>query len=182
MEIERKWHMLHAPELPVLSRTRMSQSYLSLLPEVRIRRYENLLRGEADRFDLTIKSEGTLARDEIIKPLTAEEYDALLRMTNGLAPIVKDHRTYDYEGHELEFSVVDSDRAGGFTYAEIEFPSVEDARAFTAPDWFGEETTEQKGVRMKEYWRQTRLCPTDSSSCFFEQSGVSYESDTRTKG
>ena len=37
MEIERKWHMPHAPELPALTHTRMSQSYLSLTPEVRIR-------------------------------------------------------------------------------------------------------------------------------------------------
>ena len=157
MEIERKWHMLRAPELPERSHTRMSQSYLSLLPEVRIRRYEDLAHGTPDRFDLMIKSEGTLAREEIIKPLSAEEYETLLRMTGACEPIVKDHRTYDYQGFELEFSTVDADRAEGFTYAEVEFPTMEAARAFAAPDWFGGETTEQQGVRMKEYWKKTRL-------------------------
>lgn len=36
-----------------------------------------------ERCDLTIKSEGTIAREEIIKPLSAEEYEILLRMTGG---------------------------------------------------------------------------------------------------
>lgn len=157
MEIERKWHMPHAPALPARTHTRMSQSYLSLTPEVRIRKYEDLMNGAPERYDLTIKSEGTLAREEIVKPLTAEEYAILLRMTGGCAPIVKDHRSYDYEGYELEFSTVDEGRAGGFTYAEVEFPSVEAARSFVPPAWFGEETTEQQGFRMKSYWKTTRL-------------------------
>ncbi len=156
MEIERKWHMKRAPELPERSHTRVSQSYLSVAPEVRIRKYEDLASGADARYDLTIKSEGTLAREEIVKPLSAEEYEILLRMTGGAAPIVKDHRTYDYAGYELEFSAVDPELAGGFTYAEVEFPTVEAAEAFEAPDWFGEETTEQRGFRMKSYWEKTR--------------------------
>ena len=115
------------------------------------------MHGAPNRYDLTIKSDGMLVRDEIIKDLSAEEYEALLRMTDGRAPVVKDHRTYDYEGRELEFSVVDPERDTGFTYAEIEFPSIEAANAFTPPAWFGTETTEQRSFRMREYWRQTRL-------------------------
>ncbi len=157
MEIERKFHMLRAPELPARTHTRMSQSYLSLLPEVRIRRYEDLMGGAPERWELTIKSEGTLAREEINKPLTAEEYGILLRMTGDCPPIVKDHYTYDYEGCVLEFSTVDAGLETGFTYAEVEFPTLEAAAAFTPPEWFGEETTEQQGFRMKSYWKKTRL-------------------------
>ena len=157
MEIERKWHMLHAPALPALTHTRMHQSYLSLLPEVRIRRYEDLARGGPDRYDLTIKSEGTLAREEIIKELTAEEYRILLQICGGAPPIVKDHRTYEFEGYTLEYSVVDPGREGGFSYAEVEFPTLAEARAFRAPAWFGEEMTENTVFRMKHYWRDTRL-------------------------
>ena len=68
MEIERKWHMPHAPELPALTHTRMSQSYLSLTPEVRIRKYEDLMHGAPNRYDLTIKSDGTLVRDAFTPP------------------------------------------------------------------------------------------------------------------
>ena len=157
MEIERKWHMPRPPELSALTHTRMSQSYLSLTPELRIRRYEDLAGGSPDRYDLTIKSEGTLCREEIIKELTAEEYRVLLDMTGGLPPIVKDHRTYDWQGYTLEYSLVDPDRPGGFCYAEVEFPSVAEAEAFDPPDWFGPETTGEQGFRMKHYWQSTRL-------------------------
>ena len=157
MEIERKWHMKQEPKLLTLTHTRMSQSYLSLTPEVRIRRYEDLMHSTPDRYDLTIKSEGTLAREEIIKELTADEYRILLEMTGGLPPIVKDHKTFDWQGHMLEYSVVDAERGGGFSYAEIEFSSMEEAHAFVPPTWFGTETTEQQTFRMKTYWRDTRL-------------------------
>ncbi len=124
---------------------------------MRIRKYEDLMGGGWATYDLTIKSEGTLAREEIIKPLSAEEYEILLRMTGGCAPIVKDHRTYDYHGYELEYSTVDAGMDSSFTYAEVEFPSLEAARAFEPPAWFGTETTEEQGFRMKGYWKQTRL-------------------------
>ncbi|MBE7003527.1 MAG: adenylate cyclase [Ruminococcaceae bacterium] len=149
--------MPQPPELPERTHTRIAQSYLSLTPEVRIRKYEDLAGDTPASYDLTLKSEGTIAREEIIKPLTAEEYAILLRMGGDLPPIVKEHRTYEYQGFVLEFSSVDAERPEGFTYAEVEFPTLEDARAFEAPDWFGEETTEQQGFRMKSYWKKTRL-------------------------
>ncbi|MBQ9413240.1 MAG: adenylate cyclase [Oscillospiraceae bacterium] len=157
MEIERKWFMREPPALPEKSHTMVWQSYLSLLPEVRIRRYRDLLRSGPYRFDLTIKSEGVIAREEIIKDLTEEEYRILLEMNDGRAPIVKDHRTYAFGKYILEYSVVDPERPEGFTYAEVEFPTLEEAEAFQAPDWFGEETTHQPGRRMRSYWRMTRL-------------------------
>ena len=155
MEIERKWAMQKEPPLPPRCRLRVEQSYLSLSPEVRVRRYEDLGSREL-RYDLTIKSEGTIAREEIIKDLTEEEYRVLAAMAGG-EPIVKEYSNYDYQGRVLEFSVVDPGRQSGFTYAEVEFPTLEEAQAFQAPDWFGEETTHKPGARMKEYWRQPRL-------------------------
>ena len=157
MEIERKWRMKQPPALPELTHTRMYQSYLSLTPEVRIRRYEDLTRETPDRYDLTIKGEGTLAREEIIKALTEKEYHALLAMTGDAPPVVKDHRTYDWQGYTLEYSVVDPGRETAFSYAEVEFPNLEEAAAFSAPDWFGTESTEQSHFRMKYYWQDTRL-------------------------
>ena len=156
MEIERKWHMLRPPELPPLTHMRIAQSYLSLTPELRIRKYEDLMREGGVSYDLTIKSEGTMVREEITKELTEAEYRSLSGMLDGRAPIVKERFTYAFRGYVLEFSVVDAGLDSGFTYAEVEFPSVEEASAFAPPEWFGEETTEQEGVRMKAYWQQTR--------------------------
>ena len=157
MEIERKWHMKSFPELPVKTHTRMEQSYLSIVPELRIRKYTDLMGEKPDKFELTIKSEGTLAREEINKELTREEYEILLNMNGNLPPVVKDHRTYDYNGYVLEFSVVDPGRSTAFSYAEVEFPTVEEAEAFKPPEWFGRETTNAKDFRMRKYWQATRL-------------------------
>ena len=44
-----------------------------------------------------------------------------------------------------------------FFYGEIEFNSVEEADAFTAPDWFGEEVTSDPQYRMSNFWERTRL-------------------------
>ena len=155
MEIERKWARQAAPQLPPRCRLRVEQSYLSLTPEVRVRRYRDLDSGQV-RYDLTIKSEGTIAREEVIKELTEEEYAVLAAMAGG-DPIVKEYSNYDFEGRVLEYSAVDPGRESGFTYAEVEFPTLEEAEAFRAPAWFGRETTHEPGARMKEYWRQTRL-------------------------
>ncbi len=156
MEIERKWSMERAPDLPVRCHLRVEQSYLSLSPEVRIRRYEDLERAGAVSFDLTIKSDGTLAREEVIKELTEEEYHVLASLLK-LPPIVKDYTNYEMGGYVLEFSVVDPGRPGGFSYAEVEFPTLEEAERFQAPEWFGREMTYETPYKMKNYWRDTRL-------------------------
>ena len=46
-----------------------------------------------------------------------------------------------------------------FFYAEVEFPTVEAARAFTPPQdiGLGREMTEDEGFSMSRYWRKTRL-------------------------
>ncbi len=155
MEIERKWRMEKAPDLPPRCRLRVEQSYLCLYPEVRIRRYQDLDQG-SEHFDLTIKSEGTLAREEVIKELTAEEYRTLAALLD-CPPIVKEYTNYAYGDHVLEFSVVDPGSETGFTYAEVEFPTVEQAEAFEAPAWFGREMTYETPYKMKNYWRDTRL-------------------------
>lgn len=156
MEIERKWKMEQAPELPERCHLRVEQSYLSLSPEVRVRRYEDLSRPGEYRYDLTIKSEGTLAREEIIKELTWEEYGILTGMLD-CPPIIKDYTNYSLGEYVLEFSVVDPGREGGFSYAEVEFPTIQAAERFRAPEWFGREMTYETPYKMKNYWRDTRL-------------------------
>ena len=156
MEIERKWRMEQPPRLPERCHLRVEQSYLSLKPEVRVRRYEDLTKPGEYSYDLTIKSEGTLAREEIIKDLTEEEYRILAGMLD-CPPIVKDYTNYQLGDYVLEFSVVDPGYSEGFSYAEVEFPTVEEAEAFQAPDWFGREMTYETPYKMKNYWRDTRM-------------------------
>lgn len=152
MEIERKFRIAARPDLPVKESLRVEQSYLSITPEVRIRRY---CRGTETNYDLTIKSEGTLSRQEVIKPLTAEEYEALLGMADR-EPIVKDYTAYALGPYTLEYSEVDGDKACGFRYAEVEFPTEAAAAAFSPPDFLGQEMTYVSGFKMKRYWLQDR--------------------------
>lgn len=152
MEIERKFQMEKKPDLPVKEHLRIEQSYLSVYPEVRIRKSDD---GRSTRYELTIKSEGTLARQEITKDLTEEEYEILLSMTDR-PPIVKDYTAFRLGKYTLEYSEVDPGKSCGFSYAEVEFPTEEEAGAFAPPDFLGTEMTYQKAFRMKQYWLEDR--------------------------
>lgn len=165
MEIERKW-LFDMKKVPVeLSKTETyyTQSYLSINPEVRIRskRVKNLETSEISdiTYKLCIKGEGTLVRHEIEKELSKSEYEELLEVGN----IDKDNvvtKTYYRipvdEKHELTVGTVDEGKDSQFSYGEIEFESEEEARSFKSPEWFGQDVTEDKSYKMKNYWKRTR--------------------------
>ena len=74
--------------------------------------------------------------------------------------MTKAFRAYALPGGEtLEVSLVDEGLPTQFFYAEVEFPTVEAARAFTPPQGagLGREMTEDAGFSMSRYWRRTRL-------------------------
>lgn len=149
MEIERKWKIDKFPDLPAARRAEMWQGYLSLKPEVRIRR---TVGEEGETFRLAVKSEGTLCREEVEPYITKEEFESLCAMLKK--PLVhKEWRGYDLgNGLLLEVSCVDGGEPTSFMYAEVEFPDEESANAFIAPDFLGQEMTQQTGFRMKNYW------------------------------
>lgn len=154
MEIERKFMMDGFPDLPEKSRSLMYQGYLSLEPTVRIRSKEN----EKGRdYKLCIKGEGTLAREEIELPLEEPVFQRLAGLLK--APMIrKEHRTYALpDGLVLECSLVDEGLPTAFYYAEIEFPTLEAARAFVPPAYLGRDVTEEKQYYMGAYWERTRL-------------------------
>ena len=138
MEIERKFLLERFPEhLPLLESAQVEQGYLSLKPEVRIR---SKSWGENQAFWLCIKGEGTLVREEVELPLKEEEF---LRLKQLLPrPMLhKDYRVYQWEGHRLEF------------------PTVEEAKAFNPPDFLGREVTQEGSYRMKSYWEHGKVIP-----------------------
>jgi len=132
------------------------QSYISINPEVRIRKRINLsLFGneESVNYKLCFKSDGDLSREEVEVDITEDKYYNLLHMISG-EPIKKEYRQFNiYDTYIAECSIVDND----WMYAEVEFNSEEDANNFIPPDWFGEEVTYDKNYKMKNYWKQTRL-------------------------
>jgi len=155
MEIERKFLIDAFPNaLPLLRTAAMRQGYLSVNPVVRIRS-EHIREtdgGETQRYVLCIKGAGTLAREEIEVELPEEKYRALEGLL-PMPPVRKEFRAYALpEGLELECSHVDEGEPTAFFYAEVEFDSVDQARAFEAPAFLGREVTEERQYGMGSYW------------------------------
>lgn len=149
MEIERKFLIEEFPPCTAgLSVYLMRQGYLSTHPVVRLRQTVSPA-GEKD-YKLCIKGGGTLVREEVELPLTAGEYERLCALL-PMPPVEKQHiRCPLPDGHVLECNLVD----GNFYYAEVEFSSVEEARAFAPPDFLGREVTEEPGHSMSSYWKK----------------------------
>ena len=154
-EIERKFLIDAFPDdLSLLHIQRVYQAYLSLEPEVRLRRAEQ--DGQDAARSLTTKSGSGLVRREVRIDLSREQFDALAELIPQ--PFIsKDYRVYRLPGGlELECSLVDEGTDTAFLYAEIEFPSVEAAKAFPPLPLFKQEVTENPAYRMNRYWKDTR--------------------------
>jgi CYTH domain-containing protein len=139
MEIERKF--LVNPQLVTEklkeSRPRaIRQAYL-MVDEIAAR--EVRIRDCGGKYSLTVKAGSGLVREEREIDLSEAQFLVLLGGAQGRViekqryevPVGRYRAEVDlYEGH-LE----------GLVTVEVEFPNEEEARAFTAPDWFGEEKT-----------------------------------------
>ncbi len=136
MEIERKFLISHLPEnLSDYPFHQIEQGYLCSNPVVRIRR-------EDDSFILTYKSGGMMDREEYNLPLTREAYKKLKPKTDGIY-IVKKRYCIPYGKYTIELDIFEQD-AAPLILAEVEFPTVEEANAFSPPDWFSQDVTFSK--------------------------------------
>ena len=161
MEIERKWMVKGWPEgLPLKEEFAMRQGYISVRPTVRIR--EEALTGGKTSFILCFKSGGGLAREEIEREIDEALFRELEEKIIAKPLIGKLRRSYLLpDGAVLEVNHVDEGQPTEFWYAEVEYPTVEAARAWE-PDKVGlgayldDEVTDQPGQSMGAYWQQTR--------------------------
>ncbi len=136
MEIEKKYLVSRLPEgwenCPFHE---IEQAYLCRKPVIRVRKKD-------DRYILTVKGKGKMAREEFELPLEEEEYRKLLSKAEG--SMIRKKRVLiplpPYRA-ELDFFQEPFD---DLIMAEVEFPTVEEALAFTPPEWFGEEVTEDR--------------------------------------
>lgn len=133
MEIERKYLVKSLPEqLDSYPVRYLEQGYLCTAPVVRIRR-------DNDKYELTYKSGGLLAREEYNLPLTKDAYEHLRRKADGRI-ISKKRYMIPFESYTIELDIFDGDLAP-LILAEVEFDSIEAANKFSGPDWFGEDVT-----------------------------------------
>ena len=134
MEIEKKYLLKKLPDLNPYEYHKIEQAYLGTGPVVRVRR-------EDEKYYMTYKGSGLMSREEYNLPLTAESYEHLKQKADGniisktryLIPLEKDQLVAEVDVFEKPFAPL--------IMAEVEFESEEQANAFEAPEWFGEEVT-----------------------------------------
>lgn len=132
-EIERKYLIPVLPaDLESFPYHEIEQGYLCTEPVVRIRRQD-------EEYYLTYKSKGLMVREEYNLPLTAEAYHHLREKADGKL-ITKRRYLIPYGVRIIELDVFSSP-VPDLCLAEVEFSSEEEALAFEAPDWFGEDVT-----------------------------------------
>ncbi len=133
MEIERKFLVKTLPEnLESYPCRHLAQGYLCVGPVVRIRK-------DNDKYELTYKSGGMMARQEYNLPLNEQAFEHLKAKIDGRF-IEKRRYMIPLDPYTIELDIFEGDLAP-LIIAEVEFPSVEEANAFIAPDWFGEDVT-----------------------------------------
>ena len=133
MEIEKKYLIHKLPDnLKSYPHKVIRQGYISTSPVIRIRQI-------ADMFILTIKGQGFLEREEHELALSKDQFQNLSSKVEGIV-IHKTRYYIPYLQNTIELDVF-HDNYEGLYLAEVEFKSVEDANAFRAPNWFGEDVT-----------------------------------------
>ena len=136
MEIERKFLIKNVPEnLGDYECLQIKQGYLCRKPVVRVR-------SSNDSYILTYKGGGMMAREEYNLPLNEKAFIHLLEKVDGTI-IEKKRYLIPFGKYTIELDHFQSPNQGLFL-AEVEFESVEEAEAFTPPEWFGKEVTYDK--------------------------------------
>ena len=144
-EIERKWMIQKMPEdLSAYESIEMEQAYLNISPTVRIRK-------ENDEYLLTYKGIGDgIAHTEYNLPITKEAFEHMLPKADGIV-IRKTRYVIPLEdGLKAELDVF-REPYENLRIVEVEFESLEQAESFAAPDWFGEDVSNDprfKNARM----------------------------------
>lgn len=133
-EIERKYLVKKLPRAPA-EEIHIRQGYLMICEsgaEIRIRDF-------GGTYVQTIKSAGSVVREEIEMQLTKEQFTYLWPFTEGHR-IEKTRLLHKEKGYTYEIDIF-KNLKDDLMIAEIEFDSNEDSKKFTPPGWLGEEIT-----------------------------------------
>lgn len=148
LEIERKWLVkdeilkkqdcIHLEDFDYRD---ISQGYLCAVPVIRIRK--SIKKSGESHYMLSYKGRGLLEREEYNLPLTAEAYESLKGKIEGRL-IEKRRYILPFGKYKIELDIFKG-KLEGLIYAEVEFPSKEEAENFSAPESFNRELTEEPG-------------------------------------
>lgn len=119
----------------------IKQGYLDISPSNEIR-----VRSLDDKYILTTKKMYPSGfREEIEKYITHKEFDAKYKLTVGKR-IEKKRYQIPYSGLIIELDIFEG-KNNGLLLAEVEFDSMDKAKDFKAPSWFGEDVTNDKSYK-----------------------------------
>ena len=150
MEIEHKYLIKEMPkDLSKYKKKEIEQGYLNRSPVLRIRKSN-------DDYILTYKlkkekvsENDPICNEEIEAPLTLDAYEHL-KTKIDFNPIVKTRYIIPYKTggktYKIELDVFHG-KLEGLVFAEVEFESVEDAKSFKKPRWFGKKISGDKRYR-----------------------------------
>jgi hypothetical protein len=137
IEIERKFLVKEIPDnLNNFEKTDMTQGYLNNAPVVRIRR-------ENDDYVLTYKGSGLLSHSEYNLPLNEESFNHLLKKCDGII-ISKTRYKIPIKNDLVAELDIFKGELESLTFVEVEFKSIDEAKSFIPPSWFGEDVTSDK--------------------------------------
>lgn len=147
VETELKFLVDELPEdvnLEAMPHTVLRQGYVVVCSdgaETRIRSFDN------ERFEMTVKSGGTVQRTEQTIKLPKDMFEVLWAQTTGMR-VEKTRYKIPYGKHTIELDVYEGHLTGLMT-AEVEFSGrQEDAEvkavAFEPPTWFGRDVTNDR--------------------------------------
>ncbi len=140
MEIERKFLIDALPPLDGLKFDSIVQAYISINPEVRVRK-------KGEKYYRTEKGEGAMVRAESEWEISEGEY--LEGVSRSEGRIIEKTRYYiPYKNHTLELDIY-AGKHRGLVVCEVEFESEDEAISFIAPEWFGKEITHDIAFRNK---------------------------------
>jgi len=138
MEIERQFLVTDLPALPETYEV-IRQGYVAFIPEIRIREIDG------SRFLLTVKRGAGLVREEWETEISRQEFESLEgRLYPETRMIEKRRYRIPLSDGRMAELHVHVGHLEGLSYAEVEFPATEEARAFQPPAWFGREVTENE--------------------------------------
>jgi CYTH domain-containing protein len=163
MEIERKFQIKTMPEkLELFKKKEIEQGYLCTHPVVRIRKSnEDYILTYKSRLGMIEKPEEVaLTCDEVELPLSITAYEHLReKVDNHL--ITKTRYLIPIEGGYIVELDVFHGCLEGLIFAEVEFPSEEEAAVFIPPEWFGKDVSFDK--HYKNNYLSTLDCYVDFS-------------------
>lgn len=137
LEIERKFFVKNIPnDIEKYESHIIKQGYISTNPTMRLRALDNA-------FIFTFKGAGVVSKIEYEYPLNAEQFSRLWEKTEGNT-IEKTRYVIPLENDLKAELDIYSGFLKGFVNVEVEFETIEQAKSFIPPEWFGEDITNDR--------------------------------------